>query len=88
MTRALPLTLVFTTLSLATLAGCSKDPELNSQLTPELRQAGYPDLLPTKDLVPLLPAPEQQGTQLEGNLNARRSNLQRRAEALRRASHE
>ncbi len=87
MTRPLPLSLLFATLGLATLAGCSNDPELKNQLTPELRDADYPTLLPIEDLAPLLPAPATESTQLENNLDARSNSLQRRADALRRATH-
>ncbi|MEQ3671586.1 hypothetical protein [Pseudophaeobacter sp.] len=87
MTRSLPLTLLCASFAVAALAGCSNDPELRNQLTPELRNADYPPLLPIEDLVPLQPAPEQQSTQLEQNLNARSNTLQRRADALRRATN-
>ena len=87
MTRSLPLTLLCASLGFAALAGCSNDPELKNQLTPEMREADYPPLLPVEDLIPLLPAPEQESTQLENTLNARSNSLQRRAEALRRATN-
>ena len=87
MTRSLPLTLLCASFAVAALAGCSNDPELRNQLTPELRNADYPPLLPIEDLVPLQPAPEKQSTQLEQNLNARSNTLQRRADALRRATN-
>jgi len=87
MTRPLPLILLCASLGFAALAGCSKSPELNNQLTPDLRNADYPPLLPIEDLAPLLPAPASESTQLEDNLNARSNNLQRRAEALRRTTN-
>jgi hypothetical protein len=87
MTRPLPLSVLIVGLGLAAGAGCSNNPELKNHLTPELRQADYPALLPTEDLIPLLPAPEQESRELENNLDARARNLQRRADALRRATH-
>jgi outer membrane murein-binding lipoprotein Lpp len=87
MTRSLPLTLLCASLGIAALAGCSNDPELKNQLTPELRNADYPPLLPIEELDPLQPLPNQESAQLEKNLNARSNSLQRRADALRRATN-
>ncbi|OIQ44181.1 MAG: hypothetical protein BM558_08935 [Roseobacter sp. MedPE-SW] len=87
MTYSLPLPLICASLGLAALAGCSNDPELKNQLTPELRNADYPTLLPIEELAPVLPTPAEESTQLENTLDARGNSLQRRAEALRRATN-
>ena len=87
MSHSLPMTLLCASLSLTALAGCSNDPELKNHLTPELRNADYPTLLPVEDLAPLLPAPAEESTRLENALDARANSLQRRADALRRATH-
>lgn len=87
MIRPLPLMLLCASLGCATLTGCTNEPELRDRVTPDLRQAAYPDLLPSDQLVPSLPTPQDQGTALEQELEARSARLDRRAEALRRASN-
>jgi hypothetical protein len=87
MAPSLPLLLLCATLGVTGLAGCSNEPELNTHVTPDLRNADYPKLVPIEGLLPPLPAPETQSTELEQNLKARSSNLERRAEALRRAQN-
>lgn len=83
--RVLPL--IGAGFALATLAACSTEPELRNQLTPELRNADYPPLLPVDELVPARPAPEQAGRAVEDTLQARSTALQRRADALRAATN-
>jgi hypothetical protein len=87
MMRRLPLMLVFASLGVTALTQCTHEPELSNQVTPDLRNADYPDLLPLEGLLPPLPAPETQSAELEQELKARSSNLERRAEALRRAQN-
>lgn len=87
MIRPLPQMLLCVALGTAGLAGCSNEPELTNRLSPELRNAAYPDLLPIEDLVPVLPTPQEESAALEQDLDARSKRLERRAEALRRASN-
>ncbi|MCD9148625.1 hypothetical protein [Pseudophaeobacter flagellatus] len=86
MHRPLPIILLGASLGLATLTGCSNEPELNNRLTPELRAAAYPPLRPIDDLIAPQAAPEDAAEQLQKTLKARSARLDRRAEALRRAS--
>jgi hypothetical protein len=79
--------LLCASLGVTGLAACTHEPELNNSVTPDLRNADYPDLLPLEGLLPPLPAPETQSAELEQELKARSSNLERRAEALRRAQN-
>ncbi|MEP2716290.1 hypothetical protein [Pseudophaeobacter sp.] len=87
MPRALPLMFLCASLAFTGLSGCSNEPELDDVLTPDLRDADYPTLKPIEDMVPLLPAPQEQSLELKENLEARSNSLERRAEALRRATN-
>lgn len=87
MIRLLPLTLLCLTTGFFGLAGCSNEPELVNRTTVDLRNADYPDLVPLDDLVAPLPAPKEESLALEQNLKARSSQLERRAEQLRRATN-
>lgn len=72
-------------LAVATAAGCTRVPELEDRLTPDLRNAGYPKLLPLdRALEPLAP-PQQAGEDLQDELDARSARLQRRADQLKQA---
>ncbi|MFW8594860.1 hypothetical protein [Cribrihabitans neustonicus] len=69
-------------LALAAAAACTRVPELEDRLTPDLRDAPYPELLPLGTALEPLPPPRQQSEALEQELGARSSRLQRRARAL------
>ncbi|MFW8634396.1 hypothetical protein [Cribrihabitans pelagius] len=69
-------------LALAAAAACSRVPELEDRLTPDLRNAPYPDLLPLGTALETLPPPRRQSEALEAELGARSSRLQQRARAL------
>lgn len=87
MIRSLPLMLVISITATTSLMGCVNEPELNTHVTPDLRDAAYPDLVPLDDLVAPLPIPQDARTDLEQDLQARSNRLERRAEALRRATN-
>ena len=87
MRRPLVLMLICAAFAFGSMTGCTNEPELDNRISPELRQADYPDLAPIDRLLPPLPAPQQQGTALEQDLTARSNRLKRRAEALRRATN-
>ena len=74
-------------LGAAAVSGCTNEPALKNRSTAELRNQSYPDLLPIDDLLTTLPTPQQQSAALEQELKARSARLDRRAEALRRASN-
>lgn len=71
--------------AVAAASACTRVPELEDRLTPDLRGAGYPTLLPLDTALQPLPPPAVASRQLEHELNARGARLQRRAEALRNA---
>jgi hypothetical protein len=64
---------------------CTRVPEIEDRLTPDLKGADYPALLPLDEGVPPLPTPQEQSAELEQQLDARSARLKARAEALRRA---
>ncbi|WP_044008419.1 hypothetical protein [Leisingera methylohalidivorans] len=72
-------------LALAAAAACTRVPELEDRLTPDLRGAGYPDLLPLDDALEPLDPPQQASADLQDELNARSARLKRRAEAVKNA---
>ncbi|WP_293573095.1 hypothetical protein [Phaeobacter sp.] len=83
--RKLPLLVLATTL--ATLAvGCVRVPELEDQLTSDLRGSAYPDLVPLDTALATTVPPHQQSTAVEQSLTARAAALQQRADALRAAT--
>ena len=69
-------------LLLAAAAACTNVPELKEGITPDLRRAAYPDLVPLQGLLEPLPAPAQQSAETEAELNARAARLRARAAAL------
>ncbi|QDI75157.1 MULTISPECIES: hypothetical protein [Leisingera] len=72
-------------LAVAGAAACTRVPELEDRLTPDLRNAGYPRLLPLDDAVAPLPPPQQASQELQQELDARSARLQRRAAAVKNA---
>lgn len=86
MTRLLTLTTCACILLLATTA-CTRVPELEDQLTVDLKSADYPTLIPLDQAVAPLPLPDSQSTALEQQLLARSARLQQRARALNSASN-
>ncbi|UWQ27624.1 hypothetical protein K3557_12490 [Leisingera sp. M523] len=72
-------------LVMATAAACTRVPELEDRLTPDLRGAGYPDLLPLDDALEPLDPPQQASADLQDELDARSDRLKRRAEAVNNA---
>ncbi|WP_264212870.1 hypothetical protein [Leisingera thetidis] len=71
--------------ALAGAAACTRVPELEDRLTPDLRNADYPRLLPLDDALEPLDPPQQAGAELQAELDARSARLQRRAEAVKNA---
>ncbi|WP_246149673.1 hypothetical protein [Tritonibacter litoralis] len=66
----------------AAVTACTRVPEIESKLTPDLRGAAYPTLLPLDDAVPTQVAPTVQGQELDAELKARAQRLKSRAAAL------
>ncbi|MVO15698.1 hypothetical protein [Parasedimentitalea huanghaiensis] len=68
-------------------AACTRVPELEDQLTPALKRADYPMLVPLESAAPPLPDPAIESTALEQELAARSARLQARAGALAASSN-
>ena len=86
MTRSLALTTCVCIITL-TATACTRVPELEDQLTEDLRSADYPVLIPLDQAVAPLPLPATQSAELEQQLLARSARLQNRARALRSISN-
>ncbi|MGR3617056.1 MAG: hypothetical protein ACU0BB_13565 [Paracoccaceae bacterium] len=70
------------------IAGCTRVPEIEEKITPDLKAAKYPELRPlTGDLGPL-PPPAGQSEQLEASLSARSERAKQRADALKAATQD
>ncbi|SEF96336.1 hypothetical protein [Jhaorihella thermophila] len=63
-------------------AGCAQIPELAASINEDLRDSRYPALVPIDRAVVPLPAPEEEASELQSELDARRARLRRRAEAM------
>ncbi|NVK15532.1 MAG: hypothetical protein HWE35_15285 [Rhodobacteraceae bacterium] len=72
-------------LAVTAAAACTRVPELEDRLTPDLRGADYPDLLPLDDALEPLDPPQQAGENLQEELDTRSERLRRRAEAVKNA---
>ena len=72
-------------LAMTAAAACTRVPELEDRLTPDLRGAGYPELLPLNSALEPLDPPQQASTELQEELDARSARLKRRAEAVKNA---
>lgn len=66
----------------AAVTACTRVPEIENTLTPDLRGAAYPTLVPLDDAVPTQVAPSAQGQELDAALKARAQRLKSRAAAL------
>jgi hypothetical protein len=86
MTRSYTLTTCACILTLITTA-CTRVPELEDQLTADLKSADYPKLIPLDQALAPLPLPETQSAELEEQLLARSARLQNRARALQSISN-
>jgi len=86
MTRSLAMTICVGLVTLAA-TGCTRVPELEDQLTADLRSADYPELVPLDQAAAPLPLPATQSAELEQQLLARSARLQNRARALRSISN-
>ncbi len=62
--------------------GCSRVPEIEDRLTPDLRGAAYPELIPLQDALPPQTSPAEEGAELDAELKARAARLKARAAAL------
>ncbi|MEW2911363.1 hypothetical protein [Leisingera sp. JC11] len=72
-------------LTVTAAAACTRVPELEDRLTPDLRGADYPRLLPLDDALEPLDPPQQASQELQDELDARSARLKRRAEAVKNA---
>ncbi len=66
----------------ALLAGCADFPQLDAEISPEARRAGYPDLVPVSDVLDRRKLARTTGREA-GVLSARAANLRARAAMLR-----
>lgn len=67
---------------LPVLAACTQVPELKETVTPTLRNADYPPLLPLDQALGAPVLPQEQAQEVTQQLEARRDSLKRRAAAL------
>ncbi|MFV1462992.1 MULTISPECIES: hypothetical protein [unclassified Phaeobacter] len=67
------------------LCGCARVPELEDRLTPDLRGADYPALVPLEQALTPETPPAEESKALQQTLEARAARLQARADALRAA---
>ncbi|MQY42652.1 hypothetical protein GG681_08350 [Epibacterium sp. SM1969] len=72
-------------LSLALAAACTRVPEIEDQLTDDLRNAPYPELIPLDGVVEDRAAPSEEAQELEAELARRAARLKARAAALKAA---
>jgi len=72
-------------LVLTAAAACTRVPELEDRLTPDLRSADYPKLLPLDDALEPLDPPQQASEELQEELDSRSARLKRRAAAVKNA---
>lgn len=68
--------------ALLTGAACVQAPELDANITDQLRKAPYPELQPLDDALFDVPLPQEQSAEIDETLTARRDRLQSRARAL------
>lgn len=64
---------------------CTNVPELDDKLTPQLRNAQYPKLVPLHETLGPPVSPRDEAAELEEQLNARVASLQARAQRLQAA---
>lgn len=69
-------------LAVTAAAACTRVPELEDQLTPDLRSAGYPKLLPLDTSMEPVAPPQQASGDLQQELEGRNARLKRRAKAV------
>lgn len=70
--------------ALLVTAACTRVPEIEGQLTENLRAQPYPDLLPLERALRDQPLPEVAVTEVQDDLDARARRLKARADALRK----
>lgn len=70
--------------TLVALTACTRIPQLEDRLPPELAGKPYPYLLPLGTALAAHPSPLQDGAALSDSLDSRAAQLRKRAEALRR----
>ncbi|MCJ8333948.1 MAG: hypothetical protein MJH10_06835 [Epibacterium sp.] len=68
----------------AGLGACSRVPEIENQLTKDLRAQPYPHLLPLATAVPAQTPPDAAAAPVQEDLDARARRLKARAAALRK----
>ena len=64
------------------MAACTQVPELNDKVSPQLKNANYPKLVPIDQALGPPVAPEEEAKKVTEQLEARRDSLKRRASAL------
>jgi len=71
------------TAALAVTTACTRVPEVDERVAPDLKTAAYPKLVPLHLALDDSPAPAVAGQEQQDQLLARQARLKRRAEALR-----
>jgi hypothetical protein len=71
------------TAALAATVACTRVPEVDERIAPDLRTADYPKLVPLHLALEDSPTPQVAGQEQQDKLLARQARLKRRAEALR-----
>lgn len=82
--RATTLGIVIAVGLVAGLGACSRVPEIENQLTEDLRAQPYPKLLPLATAVPAQTPPAAAAAPVQEDLDARARRLKARAAALRK----
>ncbi|WP_420584397.1 hypothetical protein [Ruegeria sp.] len=68
-----------------TCAGCADFPELDGSEPPDLSSARYPKLIPLQETLGAPVDPVSEAEEVEEDLNARREDLEKKADALQSA---
>ena len=83
-----PFTLWTVVFALTVTAACTRVLEIEEKISPDLKSAKYPALVPLTDKFASQSLPGDESVKLEASLNAQGAAAQRRAEALRQAREE
>lgn len=74
--------LAITLVALSGAAACTRVPELESKVTPQMRAAPFPELIPLEERLGPALDPSREAQDLNEQLNARSQALQNRARQL------
>lgn len=79
-----PFSLTVLVVALAITGACTRVPEVDEQVAPDLKAANYPELVPLHRVLSDEPSPQEAQQKQQEILQARQARLKRRAAALRR----